>query len=91
MSTTRTSTSTTEQALATAQRYEALPALTTTDRLALRLGLALLLWSQRHAEQAGRLLRAERAEQSRRHDAAGRAAAHRDRTFERRTSAGPTW
>ncbi|WP_375389029.1 hypothetical protein [uncultured Amnibacterium sp.] len=89
MSTPRTTT--TEQALRTAQRYDDLPDITTTDRLALRLGLALLLWGRRHAERTARLLRAERAEQARRHGARERAAAQRDRTFERRHRAGPTW
>lgn len=62
-----------------------LPSLTAIDRFALRLGLGLMLWGQRHAE------RAERAEQARAALAFGRAATSRDEAFERRALAGPTW
>jgi hypothetical protein len=87
MSTTRTRPSETslDQALDHAWRQGELPPLTTTDRLALRLGLALILWGQRHAEQA------ERLEHARRSGAADRAGRDRDRTFEHRQHAGPTW
>ncbi len=62
-----------------------LPALTTLDRIALRLGVALILWGQRHAEQA------LRTEQARRSRATDRAASDRDAALTRRTQAGPTW
>jgi len=83
MSTTRTRTG--DRALGTALGYGEPPPLSTTDRLALRLGLALILWGQRHAEAA------ERAEHARRSRAAECAAASRDSTFEHRNHAGPTW
>lgn len=83
MSTTRTQER--DQALGTALGSGDLPELTTTDRFALKLGLALILWGQRHAE------RLERAEQARRSGAAERAAQFRDSTFEHRRQAGPTW
>lgn len=83
MSTTRTPTS--EQSLGAALGYGELPPLRTTDRLALRLALALILRAQRHAEAA------ERDEQARRSRASELAAHHRDTTFEHRSQAGPTW
>jgi hypothetical protein len=83
MSTTRTRDS--DQALGTALGWGELPELTPTDRFALRLGLALILWGQRHAE------RLDRAEQARRSRAAELAAQSRDTTFEHRSQAGPTW
>lgn len=83
MSTTRSQAN--DQALGTALGYDGLPPLSTTDRLALRLGLALILWGQRHAEAA------ERAEHARRSSAAESAAHSRDTTFEHRDHAGPTW
>ncbi len=83
MSTTRTRDS--DQALHTALGYGELPELTTTDRLALRLGVALILRAQRHAE------RMDRAEHARRNRAAELAAQSRDTTFEHRSQAGPTW
>lgn len=83
MSTTRTQER--DQALGTALGYGDLPELTTTDRFALRLGLALILWGQRHAEQQ------DRAEHARRSRAAECAAQSRDTTFEHRHQAGPTW
>jgi hypothetical protein len=83
MSTTRTQGR--EQALETALRWGDLPELSTTDRFALRLGLALILRGQRHAE------RMERAEYARRNHAAERAAQSRDTAFEHRSQAGPTW
>ena len=83
MSTTRTRDS--DQALGTALGFGELPELTTTDRLALRLGLALILWGQRHAEQQ------DRAEHARRSRAAELAAQSRDTTFEHRSQARPTW
>lgn len=89
MSSTRTRTS--DLSLGEHWRPGALPPLTTTDRLALRLGLALLLWSQRRAEHRARLDRADRAESSRRNRAADRAAHARDTTFERRFRSGGTW
>lgn len=73
-----------ERALDTEWRSGDLPALTTVDRFALRLGLYLILWGQRHAE------RAERAEQARTIDAADRAERARVEAFGRRFS-GPTW
>ena len=82
MSTTRTRTS---PALVDQWRFGELPPLTATDRLALRLGLALILWGQRHAE------RADRAEHARRSRAAERAERARDAAFEHRSHAGPTW
>lgn len=83
MSTTRTPTS--EQSFGTALGLGELPPLSTSDRFALRLALALILRAQRHAEAA------ERAEHARRSGAAERAAQHRDTTFEHRSQAGPTW
>jgi hypothetical protein len=83
MSTTRTQER--DQALGTALSFGALPELTTTDRFALRLGLALILGGQRHAEQQ------ERAEHARRSRASERAAQSRVTTFEHRSQAGPTW
>lgn len=83
MSTTRTRTS--DTALVDQWRFSELPPLTTTDRFALRLGLALILWGQRHAE------RADRAEHARRNQAAERAEHARDAAFEHRSHAGPTW
>jgi hypothetical protein len=83
MSTTRTRTG--DQVLGTALGYGELPPLRPADRLALRLGLALILWGHRHAEAA------ERAEQARRNGAAESAARDRDATFEHRNHAGPTW
>lgn len=74
-----------ERALDTAWEPGDLPDLTTIDRFALRLGLALILWGQRHAE------RAERAEQARASSASDRAQSSRDEAFERRAAAGPTW
>ena len=83
MSSTRTRTS--GQTLVAAWRFEELPPLSTTDRVALRLGLALILWGQRHTE------RAERAEHARRSHAAERAEQSRATAFEHRSHAGPTW
>lgn len=83
MSTTRTSDR--ELALDTALRWGDLPELSTTDRFALRLGLALILRAQRHAE------RLERAEQASRSGAAECAAQSRDTALAHRTQAGPTW
>ena len=83
MSTTRTQER--DHALGTALGAGDLPELTTTDRFALRLGLALILWGQRHAEQQ------ERAEHARRSRAAECAARSRDTTFEHRHQSGPTW
>jgi hypothetical protein len=89
MSTTRTSTS--DLSLGRRRPPDELPPLTATDRLALRLGLALLLWGQQRAERRARLDGAERAESSRRSRAADRAAHARDTAFEHRQHAGPTW
>ena len=83
MSTTRTQER--DQALGTALSLGDLPELSTTDRVALRLGVALILRAQRHAEQQ------ERAEQARRNLAAELAADARATAFERRHPAGPTW
>ena len=83
MSTTRTRES--DLALGTALGYGELPELTSTDRFALRLGLALILWGQRHAE------RLDRAEHARRNSAAELAAQSRDTAFAHRSQAGPTW
>jgi hypothetical protein len=83
MSTTRTRSS--DQSLVDQWRFGDLPPLTATDRFALRLGLALILWGQRHAE------RTERAEHARINRAAETAAASRDSAFEHRSHAGPTW
>lgn len=83
MSTTRTRTS--DQALVDPWRFGELPPLATTDRIALRLGLALILWGQRHAE------RADRAEHARRSQAAEHAEQSRASAFEHRSHAGPTW
>lgn len=83
MSTTSTRTSGT--AVADPWRSSELPPLTTTDRFALRLGLALILWGQRHVE------RTDRAEHARRNRAADRAQHARDAAFEHRTHAGPAW
>ena len=62
-----------------------LPDLTTVDRIALRLGLHLILWGQRHAEAA------ERAEQARSARAGDRAESARGAAFERRAQSGPIW
>ena len=83
MSTTRTQVS--EQALGRALGHGDLPPLSTTDRLALRLGVALILWGQRHVEAA------DRAEHARRSRAAASAAHSRDIALEHRSHAGPTW
>ena len=83
MSTTRTQPG--DRALGAALGQGDLPPLSTTDRLALRLGLALILWGQRHAEAA------DRAEHARRNRAAECAAQSRDTAFEHRSHAGPTW
>jgi hypothetical protein len=83
MSTTRTRAG--DRALGAALGYGELPPLSTTDRLALRVGLALILWGQRHAEAE------DRAEQARLSGAAERAARSRDTTLEHRNHAGPTW
>jgi hypothetical protein len=83
MSTTRTQAS--EQALRVALGRDELPPLSAADRVALRVGLALILRGQRRAEAA------ERAEQARRSNAVERAAQSRDTTFEHRSHAGPTW
>jgi hypothetical protein len=79
------STRTREQELDDAWRQRELPPLSAVDRLALRLGLALILWGQRHAEAE------ERAEQARRSRAADRAAQSRDAAFAHRLQAGPPW
>lgn len=60
-----------------------LPSLTTVDRIALRVGVRLILWGQRHAE------RAERDDRARRSGAAEQAAADARDVFERRVAAGP--
>jgi hypothetical protein len=83
MSDTRTRSA--EQRLGTIRDVDELPPLSTADRLALRLGLALLLWSRRHVD------REERAEHARRSDAAACAARSRDTALTRRHHAGPTW
>lgn len=74
-----------ERALDSSWRTGDLPALTTVDRVALRLGLVLILWGQRHAE------RADRVEQARRSSAREAAEAQARDAFERRTWSGPTW
>lgn len=74
-----------DRALSTALGSGELPELTTTDRFALRLGVALILRAQRSAE------RRDRDEQARRSGAAELAAQSRTTTFEHRTQAGPTW
>jgi hypothetical protein len=66
-------------------RYGEPPPSSTADRLALRLGLALILWGRRRAE------RTDRAESARRSGAAESAERARDRAFEARSHAGPTW
>ena len=73
------------------ERPGTLPPLTTTDRLALRLGLALLFWGQRRADRRERSGTARCAENARRDRAAERAARSRDTAFEHRHHAGPTW
>jgi hypothetical protein len=80
-----TSPRTSDQALVDPWRSGELPPLTTSDRVALRLGLALILWGQRHAD------RAERAEHARVNHAAERAEQARASAFEHRSHAGPTW
>ncbi len=74
-----------ERALETEWRDGELPPLTTIDRLALRLGLLLILRAQHGAD------RVERAEQARISAAASRATASRGDAFERRAASGPTW
>ncbi|MGT2426753.1 hypothetical protein [Amnibacterium kyonggiense] len=83
MSTTRTRER--DQALGTALGLGDLPQLSIADRLALRLGLRLILRAQRHAEHQ------ERAEHARRCRGAELAEAARATAFERRHQAGPTW
>ncbi|MBW4042101.1 MAG: hypothetical protein HIU86_08225 [Acidobacteria bacterium] len=83
MSTTRTRDS--DEALGIALGSEELPELTTADRLALRIGLALILWGHRHG------LQQDRVEFARRSRAGELAAGSRDTTFEHRSQAGPTW
>jgi hypothetical protein len=80
MSTTRTR----EPALDETWRDDEPPALAWADRLALRLGLALILWGQRHAEAD------ERAGHARRAAAAADAARARDAALTHRLHAGPT-
>lgn len=64
-----------------------LPALSTTDRLAVALGAQLILWSERHRQhRADRAVRADRAAAAQ----AEAATASRD-AFEQRAWAGPTW
>ncbi|MFD1722558.1 hypothetical protein [Amnibacterium endophyticum] len=74
-----------ERAQGTAQRFGELPALSTVDRVALRLGLALILWGQQHAE------RQELAATAQRNRAAERASADVRDALERRAWSGPTW
>lgn len=71
-----------ERALARAHSHGDLPALTTADRLALRIGVALILRTERHAA---------RHEQARDADAlaAGRADSAVRAAFEHRAAAGP--
>lgn len=70
------------------RRSDQLPPLATIDRLALRLGLALILWGQQHAERDVRTGRSARVEQARRSGAADRAAGDRAATFAHRMQAG---
>jgi hypothetical protein len=80
MSTTRTR----ERVLDETWREGDLPPLSSADRLALRVGLALILWGQRHADTDGR------AEHTRRVRAAEDVAQARDAALTRRLHAGPT-
>lgn len=61
------------------------PPLAAAERLALHVGLQLLLWSRRSGE------RADRAEQARRNRGGDHAAAAAQDVFVRRTAAGPIW
>ena len=74
-----------ERALDGTWREGELPSLTTVDRLALRVGVRLILWGQRNVE------REERAEQARRCGAAEQAESEARAAFERRAASGPTW
>jgi len=84
-----TTTDTLEQRLDAAQRLHELPRAAFADRLALTLGLQLLLRQERSLRR--RDDRAARAELARRSGAGARAADDRRSTFEHRTWAGPTW
>lgn len=74
-----------DSALDTALSWGELPELSSADRLALRLGVALILRAQHHAE---RLARAEQARLGRADELAARS---RDTTFASRHRSGPTW
>lgn len=84
-----TSTDTIERRQEAELRLQELPQLAPADRLALTLGLRLLLWeerrSERRAEQSGRIEQMRRTRADRHADGAARAA------FEHRAWAGPTW
>ena len=71
------------------QRLHELPLLAPGDRLALMLGLRLLLWEERH--EARRAQRGTRTEATRRSRGRRGADAAAGATFERRNWAGPTW
>jgi hypothetical protein len=64
-------------------RDQELPPLTAVDRLALRAGVALILWGRRHA------LVADRREQARRAGTADVLDRERTAVLERRLAAGP--
>jgi len=89
MSTTRTTTVTSAPAPVPDGWEGELPPLDVADRAALRVGLALILWGQRH--DAARRTAAARTEASRRSRADEDAARVRDTAFEHRSHAGPTW
>ena len=72
-----------ERALGSSWRTGDLPALTTIDRIALRVGLVLILWGRRHAGREDR-------DAQQRQFAADRAAAAARDAFERRTWSGPS-
>jgi hypothetical protein len=82
-------TTTTERRRAAEQRLHELPPVAPADRLALVLGLQLLLWGERRRQERG--VRAARSEQARRSGAADRAATASRSTFEVRGRSGPTW
>jgi hypothetical protein len=82
-------TTTTDRRREAEQRLHELPPAAPADRLALVLGLQLLLWGERRRQERG--ARAARGEQARRSGAAGRSAAASRSTFEQRSRSGPTW
>lgn len=74
-----------ERALDTARHDGDLPQLSAVDRIALKVGVALILWGRQHAE------RQDRAATARWSGAAEDAAADRRLALEHRAASGTTW